>query len=312
MSAWVLEYEGFDPASEGLREALCALGNGFLGTRGAAPEAQADEVHYPATYVAGVYNRLPTTVAGLTLEDESIVNLPNWLPLTFRAEDGCWLEAAEFLEHRLELDLRRGVLTRLTRPRRRRPHHPADAAAHRLDGQPAPGRPRDDSRPRELVGSLLIRSLLDGNVVNSGVARYRALAGDHLTAVETTALDASAVVLRALTKNSRILVAEAARTRVEPDGAEDAVLRTLYRSRARSGTSSPSTSARGARDDREGRRGLHVARPCTVRARYAAGREAAQPEVQRAARQARPRVAPALASASGSPSRRARNERPGP
>ena len=69
MSAWVLEYEGFDPASEGLREALCALGNGFLVTRGAAPEAQAGEVHYPATYAAGVYNRLPTTVAGLTLED---------------------------------------------------------------------------------------------------------------------------------------------------------------------------------------------------------------------------------------------------
>ena len=61
---------------------------------------RADGVHYPATYVAGVYNRLATTVAGRTLEDESIVNLPNWLPLTFRAEDGCWLEAAEFLEHR--------------------------------------------------------------------------------------------------------------------------------------------------------------------------------------------------------------------
>ena len=64
MSAWILEYSGFDPAREGLREALCTLGNGCLATRGAAPEAQADGTHYPATYVAGVYDRLATAVGG--------------------------------------------------------------------------------------------------------------------------------------------------------------------------------------------------------------------------------------------------------
>jgi trehalose/maltose hydrolase-like predicted phosphorylase len=117
VSAWLLEFDGFDPSQEGLREALCTLGNGYLATRGALPEARADDVHYPGTYVAGVYNRLTTTVAGHTVEDESIVNLPNWLPLTFRVEDGCWLEAAELLENRTELDLRRGVLTRLARVR---------------------------------------------------------------------------------------------------------------------------------------------------------------------------------------------------
>ena len=36
--SWLLVYEGFDPAHEGHREALTALGNGYLGTRGAAPE----------------------------------------------------------------------------------------------------------------------------------------------------------------------------------------------------------------------------------------------------------------------------------
>ena len=33
---WTLVYEGFDPARQGLREALCALGNGYFVTRGAA------------------------------------------------------------------------------------------------------------------------------------------------------------------------------------------------------------------------------------------------------------------------------------
>ena len=58
MSGWLLRYGGFDPASEGLREALCALGNGRFVTRGSAPEARADDVHYPGTYAAGVFNRL--------------------------------------------------------------------------------------------------------------------------------------------------------------------------------------------------------------------------------------------------------------
>ena len=61
---WTLVYEGFDPARQGLREALCALGNGYFVTRGAVPEAKADGINYPGTYVAGLYNRLTTDVAG--------------------------------------------------------------------------------------------------------------------------------------------------------------------------------------------------------------------------------------------------------
>ena len=45
MSDWTLVYEGFDPAGEGLREALCTLGNGYFATRGAAPETEADDIH---------------------------------------------------------------------------------------------------------------------------------------------------------------------------------------------------------------------------------------------------------------------------
>src|SRR5450830_42870 len=53
---WMLVYEGFDPAHEGHREALTTLGNGYMATRGAAPEQRAGEIHYPGTYLAGVYN----------------------------------------------------------------------------------------------------------------------------------------------------------------------------------------------------------------------------------------------------------------
>ena len=64
MSGWTLAYDGFDPARESLREALCTLGNGYFATRGAAEESEADDVHYPGTYLAGGYNRLGHQIAG--------------------------------------------------------------------------------------------------------------------------------------------------------------------------------------------------------------------------------------------------------
>ena len=56
---WVLTYHGFDPAQEGTREALCTLSNGYLGTRGAAPEWRRRRGRTtPAPTSPGVYNRL--------------------------------------------------------------------------------------------------------------------------------------------------------------------------------------------------------------------------------------------------------------
>ncbi|HEX2404935.1 MAG TPA: glycoside hydrolase family 65 protein, partial [Acidimicrobiia bacterium] len=115
MSTWSLVFEGYDPDQEGLRETLCALGNGVFTTRGAGPEVEADGTHYPGTYAGGVYNRLTTEVEGRGVENEDLVNLPNWLPLTFRVDGGPWfhIDRVEVAEYTLELDMRRGVLTRL-------------------------------------------------------------------------------------------------------------------------------------------------------------------------------------------------------
>ena len=114
MSGWLLRYNGFDPRSEGLREALCALGNGRFMTRGAAPESIADDVHCPSTYVAGVFNRLGDDIAGRHIENESIVNLPDWQSLSFRPVDGDWIQpqSAAIRDYVQELDIRRGILTR--------------------------------------------------------------------------------------------------------------------------------------------------------------------------------------------------------
>jgi trehalose/maltose hydrolase-like predicted phosphorylase len=216
MDEWTLTYDGFDPSEEGLREALCTLGNGLLATRGAAPEARADGVHYPGTYRAGVFNRLRDEVDGVEISNESVVNLPNWLVLGFRVDDGPWFALGEggFDEHRLELDLRRGVLTRhlgvlvadgrrLTVTQRRivhlaDPHLAALETTFVLDGP----------------GTLTVRSGLDTAVRNTGVERYRELADRHLVVRSCDEVDEEVAAVAVETTQSCVRIAEAARTRV--------------------------------------------------------------------------------------------------
>ena len=77
----------------------------------------ADRVHYPGTYLAGGYNRLQTEIAGRVVENEDLVNLPNWLAVGVRLADADWFDERHvtLLEYRQELDLRRGMLLRTVR-----------------------------------------------------------------------------------------------------------------------------------------------------------------------------------------------------
>ena len=153
--AWDFVFDGYDPQNEKLREALCTLGNGYFATRGAAPESKAGQVHYPGTYAAGVYNRLVDDVSGTEIDNESLVNLPNWLALTFRIDGGSWFDIDAVDGAVLPADTRssrRGADQGGALLRRRRPHQFADTATIRRDAH-APRRcPRDDDRRRGLVG----------------------------------------------------------------------------------------------------------------------------------------------------------------
>ncbi|MCD4719906.1 MAG: beta-phosphoglucomutase family hydrolase [Desulfobacula sp.] len=114
-SSWTQIYTGFDPEDEGRRETLCALGNGYFVTRGAAPGAKDDDVHYPGTYLAGGYNRLKTKIAGRIVENEDLVNIPNWLCLNFRIPGEAWfrLKDVKIFLYRQVLNIKKGVLTRI-------------------------------------------------------------------------------------------------------------------------------------------------------------------------------------------------------
>mgnify|MGYP001344368582 CR=1 FL=1 len=214
---WLLAFSGYDPPDEGRREALCTLANGVFATRGAAPEAGAGTVHYPGTYAAGLYNRLTSQIEGRTVEHESLVNLPSWLPLSFRPAGGDWLDLDRMHvdDYQQTLDLRTGILHRrfeVTDATGRSTHVVERRLVH-MD------RPRIAAlewalTPANWSGPLEIRSGLDGTVENRNVIAEHTLASQHLTQVTTGAHSTEALWLTARTTHSERHVALACRTRV--------------------------------------------------------------------------------------------------
>jgi beta-phosphoglucomutase family hydrolase len=214
-SAWSLVFDDFDPAQEGIREALCTLGNGYFATRGAAAGAVADDIHYPGTYLASGYNRLGTNIAGRVVENEDLVNFPNWLALNFRIAGEEWFDerSIKLLSYRQELDLRRGLLLK---------------SITFEDGQ---GR-RSTLKERRLVSmdgmhlgalelsltaenwsaAVTVRSAIDGRIVNTGAKLYRRFNNRHLEPLAGAVAGEDGVYLQVRTCQSHIHVAQVART----------------------------------------------------------------------------------------------------
>ena len=214
---WKLIYTRWDPDQEPLREALCTLGNGNFATRGAAEESRAGGCHYPGTYLAGGYNRLQSEIAGRMIENEDLVNWPNWLVLKFRIGEGEWLDLdrVELLEYRQELDVKRGVLERRMRVRDY-DGHVSTLEARRIVhmAQPHLAAIQWSLTPENWSGRMEIHSALDGTVKNDGVARYRQLNGQHLQPIATGQVEEDGIYLVVETNQSHLRMAQAARTQV--------------------------------------------------------------------------------------------------
>jgi alpha,alpha-trehalase len=221
MSEWHWHYHDYQPEQERLREALCTLGNGYFATRGAAPEAAASAHHYPGTYLAGGFDRAESDVQGRIVENEDLVNMPNWLPLGIRFDDGSHFDPdqVELLSHVQTLDMRRGMLKRevrfrdargrTTQLRERRLVHMAQEHLAALE---------TEITAVDWSGRVTVESALDGSVTNAGVERYQGLEGRHLEPLASDALGEDGIWLKVRTRQSRLEVALAARTRLYRDG----------------------------------------------------------------------------------------------
>ncbi len=229
MNEWTITYDEYKPELQPLREALCTLGNGYFASRGAAEEVTDGGVHYPGTYLAGGYNRLTSQIAGKDIENEDLVNWPNWLYLTLRPEDGQWIhpDKLELLDYHIELHMQKGIL------HRRMHFKDADGRETILKSRrivhmayPHLAAISWSLTPVNWSGRIEIRSGIDGRVTNNGVERYRDLRGDHLESLEAADHNEESIYLRVQTKQSHIQMTQAARTRVYSDDSEVEVRRT--------------------------------------------------------------------------------------
>ncbi|MCK4693061.1 MAG: HAD-IA family hydrolase, partial [Anaerolineales bacterium] len=217
---WTLSYYDYVKEKEGTRESLCTVGNGYLGTRGALEESDASNTNYPGTYIAGVYNRLESEVAGRSIINEDFVNCPNWLPISFKLNDGDWfdLNETEVINFIRRLDFRDGVLYRKAVVRDQAGRETliessrlASMAQPHLVGLKYSITPLNYSEP------ISIRSGLNGAIINAGVERYHQLSSKHLEPIlEGGQDDISYLMLQ--TNQSRIRIAEAAKVLVFIDG----------------------------------------------------------------------------------------------
>lgn len=201
-------YSHYKPGEQPLREALCTLGNGYFATRGAFEEKKADrKSHYPGTYLACGYNRLQSRIQDKMIENEDLVNWPNWLYMTFKPEQGSWLDPDQFgiLDFDYTLDLYNGILNREMRVRDQQGHI-THLRSQRIVSMHDPHLAgiQWTLTPENWSGNLHFYTEIDGAVINDGVPRYRDLNSHHLETLNNGLDENGALFLRSRTNQSGI------------------------------------------------------------------------------------------------------------
>ena len=216
---WKLTYNDYDPEKERSREALLTVGNGFFGTRGAMEESKAGDHNYPGTYIAGMYNRLVTPIAGRDIENEDFVNVPNWLKISFKTA-GDWFDPNKATIESVSrtLDFGNGVLRRsmIVRDESGKRTLVESSRFASMD-QPHLAALRYQVTPLNYSGKFTFCSALEGNHINAGVKRYSTLNQQHLEPVEEGG-EENITFLKVRTTQSKTEIAEAARLETQLDG----------------------------------------------------------------------------------------------
>jgi len=223
---WHLRFFDYDPSKERTREALCTIGNGYFGTRGVNFENCANSINYPGTYIAGVYNELESNIDELKIKNEDLVNCPNWIPITFKIEDGKWFDLNSFqnnsqgkiIQYERGINFKTGIYSRTI-------------IVEQLDGDqtkiiskrcasmanPHLGLIEYHIIPQNYSKRITIKSYLDGSISNSGVPRYSSLNSRHLEFIHSSGENNISYLL-VKTNQSNIHIAEVAKLQLSENG----------------------------------------------------------------------------------------------
>ncbi|MQW23359.1 glycosyl hydrolase family 65 protein [Lactococcus sp. dk101] len=206
---WMIKYETLETGKRAYgQESLMTLGNGYLGWRGAPVWAKFSDNHYPGLYVAGVFNRTHTEVAGHDVENEDMVNLPNPQLIQLYVNDVAVDFENQSLERQSYIDFENGkqvdqytvkVAEGLLTLTTEKYVDPINFHQLAFEGQ----------IETDFDGQLRFESLIDGSVLNQNVERYCAFDSKEFDVVST-----DKELLLAKTRTTDIELAVAARTRV--------------------------------------------------------------------------------------------------
>lgn len=209
-SDWMLNYDKIEKGKRSYgQESLMTLGNGYLGWRGAPIWSQFSEDHYPGLYVAGVFNRTITKLAGHHVENEDMVNLPNPQLMKFYVDNELIsfdeqqiIERESIIDFKIgrqedtfKVKLPQGVLEISTF----KSVDPVNFHCLGFSGKIS----------ADFSANIRIESLIDGLILNQNVERYRAF-----DSREFDVLEKQERLLWIRTRTTAVEIAVAVQTRV--------------------------------------------------------------------------------------------------
>ena len=180
-----------------------------MGLRGTMPEMEISDDHYPATYLASLYNTAASVVSNQTIYNEDFVNAPNLQKIYLIVDnEKIAFEKEQIKKLTRTLHLKTGLFH-------------ANAIVTTKTGKEIALTVKKIANmqqteqyslqyafmPLNFSGTITLVSEADGDVYNYNVARYRSLTKNHLDIVALN-VQATKALLVAKTKASQITVTQ--------------------------------------------------------------------------------------------------------
>ncbi|MEI5994137.1 glycoside hydrolase family 65 protein [Candidatus Enterococcus mansonii] len=211
---WHLDYFGYVPGKEEYSvESLLTIGNGFMGLRGTTPEMTLSNEHYPATYIAGLYNEEQSEIAGQIVENEDFVNAPNNQFITIQIEgtdEWLTLETATLHSLHRNLDLKTGLFT-ATMIIEDTHQHQVQITTYKIVNMAKMNNYsiKYSIKPLNFSKNITVKTTADASVYNFNVERYRNLTAKHFHVTHLSAKK-NQTIIEIQTNQSKINVQQAA------------------------------------------------------------------------------------------------------
>ncbi|MCK9498046.1 MAG: hypothetical protein M0Q45_00915 [Bacteroidales bacterium] len=167
--SWIIKFNDFDSERQYYRENFMALGNGYFATRSNFCFEKASDIHFPATYMSGVYNKLISEINAEKISWHEIVNCPNWVFASFKIEEEEWFnfKDVKLIDFERRLDLKKGILSAwfLIEDHKQRKSMLEVIRCVSMDNKNLAGQ-EFSITPLNYSGKISIKTSLDANITN--------------------------------------------------------------------------------------------------------------------------------------------------